>query len=63
VKTRKHRYQDGRMLRRYRRRWIIERTNAWFQAFRRLVTRYDYRLEMDEAFVHLACIMIGLRGF
>ena len=63
LKTRKHRYQDGRKLRRYRRRWIIERTNAWLHAFRRLVTRYEYRLEMYEAFVHLACIMIVLRRF
>jgi transposase len=34
-------HQDGRKLRRYRKRWIIERTNAWLQNFRRLVVRYD----------------------
>ncbi len=27
--------QDGRALRRYKRRWIIERTNAWLGNFRR----------------------------
>ena len=31
------RYEDGRKLRRYKRRWIIERTNAWFGQFRRLL--------------------------
>jgi transposase len=31
--------QDGRALRRYRRRWIVERTNAWLGNFRRLVVR------------------------
>src|ERR1700680_4851473 len=33
--------QDGRALRRYRRRWIVERTNAWLGNFRRLVGRSD----------------------
>ena len=31
-KRKKH--QDGRKLRRYKRRWIIERTNAWLNQFR-----------------------------
>src|SRR5450759_1364267 len=30
------RYEDGRKLRRYKRRWIVERTNAWLGQFRRL---------------------------
>ena len=30
-----------RPLRRYRRRWKIERLFAWFQNFRRLVVRYE----------------------
>lgn len=34
-------HQDGRKLRRYKRRWIIERTNSWLQNFRRLVVRYE----------------------
>ena len=33
--------QDGRKLRRYRRRWIVERTFAWLGHFRRLVVRYE----------------------
>jgi hypothetical protein len=33
--------QDGRSLRRYRRRWTIERTVAWLGNFRRLVVRYE----------------------
>ena len=35
--------QDGRKLRRYKRRWCVERLLAWLQWFRRLVTRYEYR--------------------
>jgi hypothetical protein len=33
--------QDGRPLRRYRRRWKIERLFAWLGNFRRLVVRYE----------------------
>src|SRR4029453_5902423 len=34
-------HKDGRRHRRYRRRWIVERTIAWLGAFRRLVVRYE----------------------
>ena len=53
--------QDGRSLRRYRRRWIVERTNAWLGNFRRLVVRYDRSLTIYGAFFHIACFMIVLR--
>jgi len=53
--------QDGRALRRYRRRWIVERTNAWLGNFRRLVVRYDHSLTIYGAFFHIACFMIVLR--
>ena len=61
LRNRKNRYQDGRKLRRYRRRWIVERTNAWLFNFRRLVVRYEHRLENFRAFIHLACALIALR--
>src|SRR6266481_3110836 len=53
--------QDGRALRRYPRRWIVERTNAWLGNFRRLVVRYDHSLTIYRAFFHIACFMIVLR--
>jgi transposase len=53
--------QDGRVLRRYKRRWIVERTNAWLGNFRRLVVRYDRSLTIYGAFFHIACFMIVLR--
>jgi hypothetical protein len=37
----KPRTQDGRPLRRNRRRWKVERLFAWLHNFRRLVVRYD----------------------
>lgn len=33
--------QDGRKLRRYKRRWKVERLFAWLHKFRRVVVRYD----------------------
>ena len=58
---RKPRTQDGRALRRYKRRWVIERTNAWLGNFRRLVVRYDRSLTIYCGFFHVACFMIVLR--
>lgn len=39
-------------------RWVIERTLAWFGQFRRLVIRYERRLDIHEAFHLLAASMI-----
>ena len=60
-KNNKHKTQDGRKLRRYKRRWKIERTNAWLQNYRRIVVRYDRFLSIYKAFVTLAFIMIVLK--
>jgi transposase len=53
--------QDGRPLRRYRKRWKFERTNTWLGNFRHLVVRYDRLLHIYEASFHIACFMILLR--
>jgi len=53
--------QDGRCLRRYRRRWIVERTFAWLGYFRRLTVRYDRLLATYGGFFHLACALLVLR--
>lgn len=55
--------QDGRKLRRYKRRWTIERSIAWVGNFRRLVVRYERHLTMYQAFFHVACLLITLRQF
>ena len=57
------RTQDGRPLRRLARRWKVERLNAWLQHCRRLVTRYEVRVENFLGFLHLACLRILLRRF
>lgn len=53
--------QDGRKLRRYKRRWKVERTFAWFGNFRRLVVRWERHITMYRAFFHVACLLITLR--
>lgn len=53
--------QDGRALRRYKRRWVVERTFAWLGNYRRLVVRYDRSLTVYQGFFHIACFMIVLR--
>lgn len=55
--------QDGRKLRRYRRRWKIERSIGWLQNFRRLVTRYEHHAHLFHGFVQLACLMVVMRRF
>ena len=55
--------QDGRKLRRYRKRWKVERTIAWLGNFRRLIVRHERHIRMYRAFFHLACIMIVLNRF
>ena len=54
-------HQDGRKLRRYKHRWIIERTNSWLQNFRRLVVRYERSAKTFTALVHLACALTTLK--
>ncbi len=57
----KPRTQDGRKLRLYRRRRKIERLFAWLGNFRRLVVRYERKVENYRGFVRQGCIVILLR--
>ena len=55
--------QDGRKLRRYKRRWKVERLFAWLQNYRRILVRYEYHDENYLGFVHLGCVLILLRAY
>jgi transposase len=57
----KQKRQDGRRLRRYYKRWKIERSIGWLANFRRLVVRWDHDIKIFEAFVHIACLSIVCR--
>ncbi|MGH1569446.1 IS5 family transposase [Methylobacterium sp. P31] len=43
-----------------RHRWVVERTHAWFNRFRRLPVRYERRADIYEAFTSLAASLITL---
>jgi len=53
--------QDRRKLRRYKRRWLIERLNAWLQNFRRIVVRYERSSQNFLAFLQFAAAAILAR--
>src|SRR5712664_2327067 len=53
--------QDGRELRRYCRRWKIERLFAWLHNFRRLVSRWEYHEGNFLGMLQLGCLIILLR--
>ncbi len=51
---------DGRKMRRYARRYVIERTNSWLHSFRRIANRWERYSFMYHGFVRLACIVIAV---
>lgn len=60
---RKKKTQDGRVLRRYRRRWKVERFFAWLQNYRKCAIRYEYHAANFLGFIQLACISILFKHF
>jgi transposase len=52
--------QDGRALRRYKRRWVVERFFAWLHNSRRLVTRWERHVENFVGMLQLGCMRILL---
>jgi transposase len=60
-KSNRSQTQDRRALRRYRRRWHVERLFAWLFRFRRLITRFEHNSSNFLGFLRLGCIVILLR--
>ncbi len=63
INRKKPKTQDGRKLRRYKRRWKIERSIAWLHNYRRIVTRWEYHAHLFLGFVKLACMFTLLKRF
>ena len=55
--------QDGRKLRRHKRRWRVERTISWLFNCRHLTVHYEYGNHVCADFVQLACLYTILKGF
>lgn len=48
---------------RYRaRRWVVERSHSWLNRFRRLLIRWEKRVDRYQAFLHFACAIIAWRA-
>jgi IS5 family transposase len=54
---------DGRRLRRYRHRWLVERTNAWLHCYRGLAVRWARYTFMYIGLVYLSFIHLALNRF
>jgi putative transposase len=44
------------------RRWVVERTHSWLNRFRRLLIRWEKKIENYLAMLHLACAWITFRA-
>lgn len=53
--------QDGRPLRRYARRWTVERTIGWFQNYRRLCIRWEKSTRLFQGYLHFSCALLLLK--
>jgi transposase len=60
-RRKRKRTQDGRPLRRYLRRWKVERLFAWLKNFRRLSSRWERHATNFLAMAQLGCMLILLR--
>lgn len=54
---------DGRRLRRYRHRWVVERTNAWLHCYRGLAVRWAHHTFMYIGLAYAAFIDMALKRF
>jgi putative transposase len=44
------------------RRWVVERTHSWMNRFRRVLIRWDKKVDNYLAFLHFACALIAFRS-
>jgi IS5 family transposase len=54
---------DDRRLRRYRHRWLVERTNAWLHCYRGIAVRWARQTIMYLGLVYLGFIHLALQRF
>lgn len=44
------------------RRWVVERTHSWMNRFRRILIRWEKKVQNYIAFLHFACALIAFRA-
>lgn len=63
IKTRGEEKQEKQTLPGYRaRRWVVERTHSWMNRFRRLLIRWEKKVDNYLGFLHLACAHITFQA-
>ncbi len=63
IKSRGQEVTDKRSIPGYRaRRWVVERTHSWLNRFRRLLIRWEKKVDNYLAMLHLACAWITYRA-
>lgn len=63
IRSRGEETQDKKRIPGYRaRRWVVERTHSWLNRFRRLLIRWEKKVENYLAMLHFACAWITFRA-
>jgi putative transposase len=63
IKSRGDEEQERKLIPGYRaRRWVVERTHSWLNRFRRLLIRWEKKVENYVAMIHLAFAFITFRA-
>ena len=63
IRSRGEEKQDKVRIPGYRaRRWVVERTHSWLNRFRRLLIRWEKKVENYLAMLHFACAWITFRA-
>jgi len=63
IKARGQEIEEKREIPGYRaRRWVVERTHSWMNRFRRLLIRWEKKVENYLAMLHFACAWITFRA-
>ncbi len=63
IRSRSQETQDKAQFPGYRaRRWVVERTHSWMNRFRRLLIRWEKKVDNYLALLHLACAFIAFRA-
>ena len=63
IRSRGEETQDKKRISGYRaRRWVVERTHSWLNRFRRLLIRWEKKVENYLAMLHFACAWVTFRA-
>lgn len=63
IKARGGEEKERRKNKRFKaRRWVVERTHSWLNRFRKVLVRFEKKVENYESLLHIACAVIAFRA-